>query len=314
LGFCENQNNLSKILITGVGGFIGSHVARRFLQEGWKVVGVDDLSKGKETNVPKGIQWIRGDLSQKGILKRLPAGCLKILHLAGQSSGEISFDNPVADLETNTVSTLNLLQYAKENQTERFVYASSMSVYGAVPDHPIPETHPCRPLSCYGVGKRASELYLEIFGSQIPWVSLRMFNVYGPGQDLQNLRQGMVSIYLAQAVRQKKVVVKGGLERFRDFIFIDDVVQCWFRAATEPAALGQMINVGTGVRTTVQDLLGEIKNLVPGTSVEVHGNTPGDQQGIYAECQKMKTLLQHPTCISLRQGLPKFLEWIKKQP
>lgn len=143
-------------------------MARRFLQEGWKVVGVDDLSKGKETNVPQGIQWIHGDLSKKEILKRLPVGCLKILHLAGQSSGEISFDDPVADLEKNTVSTLNLLQYAKENQTERFVYASSMSVYGAVPDHPIPETHPCRPLSCYGVGKRASELYLEISVRRFP--------------------------------------------------------------------------------------------------------------------------------------------------
>lgn len=275
---------------------------------------MDDFSRGKETNVPRGIKLIHGDLSKKEILKRLPGGCLKILHLAGQSSGEISFDDPVADLEKNTVSTLNLLQYAKENKTERFVYASSMSVYGDVPDQPIPETHPCRPLSCYGVGKRASELYLEIFGLQIPWVSLRMFNVYGPGQDLQNLRQGMVSIYLAQAVHQRKIVVKGNLERFRDFIFIDDVVQCWFRAAMEPAALGQMINLGTGVRTTVQDLLGEIKNLVPGTPVEVHGNTPGDQQGIYAECQKMKTLLQHRTCISLCQGLQKFLEWIQKQP
>ena len=275
---------------------------------------MDDFSRGKETNVPRGIQLIHGDLSKNEILKRLPSGCLKILHLAGQSSGEVSFDDPVADLEKNTVSTLNLLQYAKENNTERFVYASSMSVYGAVPDQPIPETHSCRPLSCYGVGKRASELYLEIFGLQIPWVSLRMFNVYGPGQDLQNLRQGMVSIYLAQAVQQGKIVVKGNLERFRDFIFIDDVVQCWFRAAVEPAALGQIINLGTGVRTKVLDLLGEIQNLVPGTSVEVHENTPGDQQGIYAECQKMKTLLKHRTCISLRQGLPKFLEWIQQQP
>jgi len=188
-----------------------------------------------------------------------------------------------------------------------------MSVYGAVPDLPTPENHPCRPLSCYGVGKRASELYLEIFGSQIPWVSLRMFNVYGPGQDLQNYRQGMVSIYLAQAVRQGKVVVKGGLQRFRDFIFIDDVAECWFQAATQPAALGEVINVGTGVRTTVEELLGEIKQLVPTMSVEIHGNTLGDQQGIYADCRKMTNLLRHATCIPLRAGLSKFLEWIRNQ-
>jgi UDP-glucose 4-epimerase len=311
--FCGSQTEVGKVLITGVGGFIGSHVARRFLQEGWEVVGVDDLSNGKKKNIPPGTEWIQGDLSQKETFNILPAGCQKILHLAGQSSGEISFDNPVADLEKNTTSTLNLLHYAMKNKAERLVYASSMSVYGSVPDFPISETHPCRPLSCYGVGKRASEFYLEIFGSRVPWVSLRMFNVYGPGQDLDNLRQGMVSIYLAQAVRKGKVVVKGGLQRFRDFIFIDDVVESWFRAATEPTVLGEFINVGTGVRTTVEELLGEIKKLVPTMSMEVLGNTPGDQQGIYADCQKMKNLLRYSSCTPLRTGLPRFLEWIQNQ-
>lgn len=301
---------MAKILITGVGGFIGSHVARRFLLEGWQVIGVDDLSTGNKGNLPAGIDWMEGDLSEKSALERIPKGCLKILHLAGQSSGEISFDDPVADLKKNTVSTLHLLRYAKENQVERMVYASSMSVYGSVPDQPIPETFPCRPLSCYGAGKKASEHYLEVFGSSIPWVSLRMFNVYGPGQDLENLRQGMVSIYLAQAFRHGKVVVKGGVERYRDFIFIDDVVECWFRAAMEPAALGQIINIGTGVRTTVETLLGKIKKLLPSTSFEVHGNTPGDQPGIYADVRKMKSLLGIHSTVPLDQGLERFLRWI----
>ena len=119
---------MTTALITGVGGFIGSHVARRFLREGYQVVGVDDLSGGSRDNVPDGVEFVHGDLAQAATMARLPRGCRTILHLAGQSSGEISFDDPVADLRKNTVSTLNLIRYGIENQVERCVYASSMSL------------------------------------------------------------------------------------------------------------------------------------------------------------------------------------------
>src|SRR6267154_255326 len=130
---------MEKILITGVAGFIGSHVANRFLREGYRVVGVDDLSTGKIANVPSGCDFIEGDLASRTTIENIPADCTRILHLAGQSSGEISFDDPVADLQKNTVSTLNLIHYAVENRTQRMVYASSMSVYGVVEDEPIRE-------------------------------------------------------------------------------------------------------------------------------------------------------------------------------
>ena len=159
------------------------------------------------------------------------------------------------DLKKNTVSTLNLIRYGMENSIERLVYASSMSVYGAVQDEPVDENHSCLPLSCYGIGKLAAENYLRVHLKKLPFVSLRMFNVYGPGQDLSNLRQGMVSIYLAQALENGKIEVKGSTERFRDFIFIDDVVEIWFKAATFPSALMQNFNVGTGIKTTVKDIL-----------------------------------------------------------
>lgn len=303
---------MDRILITGVAGFIGSHVASRFLKEGYHVVGVDDLSGGKIENVPAGVEFIQGDLAQTATIARIPRDCLKILHLAGQSSGEISFDDPVADLEKNTVSTLNLIRYGIENRKARLVYASSMSVYGAVENAPISEKHHCRPLSCYGVGKQAAEGYLHVYLNKLPSVALRMFNVYGPGQDMSNLRQGMVSIYVAQALANGRIEVKGSIERFRDFIYIDDVVETWFRASTYPSAVGRTLNVGTGVKTTVGKLLERICALVPGSSYYVQGATPGDQSGIYADVSGLKKCLNLDCATHLDAGLQMFIDWAKK--
>lgn len=300
-----------RILITGVGGFIGAHVARRFLAEGYAVFGVDDFSQGKPANVPAGVELLEADLAQPAILGKLPRDCRSILHLAGQSSGEISFDDPVADLAKNTVSTLNMIRFGLETRAERLVYASSMSVYGVVPDEPIPESRHCAPLSCYGAGKYASEAYLRIYGKQLPAVAMRMFNVYGPGQDMSNLRQGMVSIFLAQALNGGRIIVKGNTDRFRDLIYIDDVVEAWFQAATRREALGHTFNIATGVRTTVGQLLERICALVPGASYVVHGATPGDQSGIYADVSRMRETLGIRQSVSLDSGLPRFVAWAR---
>jgi UDP-glucose 4-epimerase len=299
-----------QVLISGVAGFIGSHVARRFSAEGFGVIGVDDLSGGDLRNVPPGIDFLQVDLADPAAGSRLPAGCRTVLHLAGQSSGEISFDDPVSDLKKNTVSTLNLLRYAFDNGATRFVYASSMSVYGAVDDAPAAEGQRCTPLSCYGVGKLASEQYLRIYGARLPSVALRMFNVYGPGQNMQNLRQGMVSIYLAQALAGP-IEVKGSLERFRDFIYIDDVVEAWWRAGTYASAAGRVLNVGTGVRTTVAALLQAICALVPKASYFVRGATPGDQSGIYADTRALSQCLGLREFTPLDVGLKRFVDWAR---
>ena len=302
---------MMKILITGVAGFIGSHIASRFIREGYAVVGVDDLSNGHIDNIPVGLEFIHGDLSQDSTINKIPSDCQKILHLAGQSSGEISFDDPVEDLKKNTISTLNLIRYGIANHVERMVYASSMSVYGEVQSEPIAESHVCRPLSCYGVGKLAAERYLHVYGSKLPFVSMRMFNVYGPGQDMSNLRQGMVSIYLAQALVKSRIEVKGSVDRFRDFIFIDDVVEAWFRAAISPSARGQTLNIGTGVKTTVRALLELVCELVPGSSYFIQGATPGDQNGIFADTTNTKACLELNSFTPLDIGMRKFVKWAR---
>ena len=301
-----------RVLITGVGGFIAAHVARRFLADGHPVVGVDDFSSGHRQNVPAGVDLIEGDLAQPAVAAKLPRGITHILHLAGQSSGEISFDDPVSDLGKNVISTLNLIRYGIDGGAQRLVYASSMSVYGEVRDAPVAEDAGCRPLSCYGNGKLAAEGYLRIYARRLPFVSLRMFNVYGPGQDLSNLRQGMVSIFLAQALAGARVHVKGSLERFRDFIYIDDVVEVWHRATFRPGAENRVLNVGTGTRTTVAALLETLRAEIPDMTWFVEGSTPGDQSGIYADTAQLRGVLGLSRFTTLPEGMKPFVEWARR--
>lgn len=301
------------IIITGVAGFIGSHIARRFIAEGHKVVGLDDLSNGNLKNVPQEVDFLNVDLTDSDAIKKIPKRCEIILHLAGQSSGEKSFNDPIEDLRKNTLSTLNLVNYGIENNIERFLYASSMSVYGnqKLNSIAVKEDNLLEPISCYGVGKLASEQYLEIYKSKFPYVSLRMFNVYGPGQDMDNMQQGMVSIYLSQALKDRKIIVKGSLSRFRDFIYIDDVVEIWFRSSFYKNVLNKKINVGTGNKTTVKDLIELIKKITDINEVNIEGKTPCDQLGIYSDPRNLSKLLNYYPTTSLKDGLYKFYDWAK---
>tara|TARA_B100001989_G_scaffold252888_1_gene236772 strand:- start:328 stop:1251 length:924 start_codon:yes stop_codon:yes gene_type:complete len=305
---------MKKILITGVAGFIGSHLAKRFIHEGYKVFGIDNLSNGKIENVPNEVEFMNIDLSVNSEIEKIPSECEIIAHLAGQSSGEISYHEPIIDLNKNTISTLNLINYGIQNKIEKILYASSMSVYGDIKTNNkgVSESQYLFPKSCYGVSKLSSEKYLRIYKNKIPFVSLRMFNVYGPGQDLNNLRQGMVSIYLAQALKSSKIIIKGSLSRFRDFIFIDDVVEAWFRASKFSEAINQEINIGTGIKTTVKDLTRKIFKLTNVYDYEIHEETPCDQLGIYADVSKIKNILKIDKFVSLDDGLEIFHDWVIK--
>jgi UDP-glucose 4-epimerase len=299
------------ILVSGVAGFIGSSIADALLLEGHRVIGVDNFSTGKLNNVPDGVDFLEADLSKSQLDRLIPGPVDQIFHLAGQSSGEISFEDPIEDLKKNVHSTLNLIDIGILQGTERILFASSMSVYGHLQSGIGNEEVSPVPISCYGVSKSASENYLQIFSRQIPFVTLRMFNVYGAGQDLANLKQGMVSIYLAQALESGHIVVKGGPERFRDFINIADVVDIWLRAAHSSETLAETINVGTGVKTTVAELIEKIQRELPKTTVSYEGSTPGDQRGIVADTTKLRRLVAKSAFINLDQGVSEFSNWAK---
>ena len=301
------------ILITGVAGFIGSHVAKRFIDEGYKVIGIDNLSNGDIKNIPKEVDFLNIDLVNPNSINLIPPKCEYILHLAGQSSGELSYKNPIDDLNKNTISTLNLINYGIDNKVKKFLLASSMSVYGDFDCtlKGVKENDILEPKSCYGIGKLSSEKYLKVFKQKLPFIFLRMFNVYGPGQDMNNMKQGMVSIFLSQAIKYGEISVKGSLSRFRDFIFIDDVVEAWFRATFYDKALNEAINIGTGKKTTVNMLIESIKKITKVDYIKVEKGTPCDQLGIYADNTKLKEILNLNPQVKLENGLKTFYNWAR---
>lgn len=307
---------MASYLVTGGAGFIGAAVASRLLAAGHEVVIIDNLSTGFRSNIPAGATFIEGACQDAALYEHLPLrSYAAIFHIAGQSSGEISFDDPVYDLQTNTQSTLLLLQFAKHVGCRRLVYASTMSVYGDQPDGPVAEDAPTIPKSFYGVGKLASEHYLRIYRQYgIESAALRLFNVYGPGQNMDNLRQGMVSIYLAQALKNRHIHVKGSADRFRDFVYIDDVVDAFLRFETQPLGEHQIFNIGTGARTTVQDLVERIQLSLPYTvDVRYEGNTPGDMFGIRADSARARRDAGWAAQVDLATGLQRMIEWALPQ-
>lgn len=305
---------MGKYLVTGAAGFIGAAIVKKLLSQGHKVWTIDNLSTGYRKNIPEGVVFIEGACQDESSVKQLKVLSFDaILHFAGQSSGEISFDDPVYDLRTNTESTLTLIKYGLETGCKRFIYASSMSIYGQVEDKPVSEEHVTKPLSFYGVGKLASENYMRIYQSKgLQPTALRFFNVYGPGQNMRNLRQGMVSIFLAQLLKEDKITVKGPLDRFRDMIFINDIVDFTTGVIEDERTYGGVYNVGTGVRTSIEELL-ETMMKISGIYKEIviEQGTPGDQKGIYADMSLAESELAFKYKYNLDEGLSKMIEWAK---
>ena len=307
---------MKNYLITGAAGFIGAAVARKLVSLGHYVVTIDNLTTGKESNIPDGVFFVKGDCGDPGVFSKIPNKDFDaIIHIAGQSSGEISFDDPVYDIKTNTVSTLLLLDFAIQNNCDRFIYAGTMSVYGIQPDNQVKEEARCNPTSFYGVGKLASECYMEIYRAYgIKTTSLRLFNVYGPGQNMDNLRQGMVSIYLAQLHNHGFIEVKGSLDRYRDFVYIEDVVESFLRCLTIRDSENKIINIGTGIKTTVRELVTLLFELYE-KPLDIRQSRPtaGDLHGIYADVRKMQATLKIIDPLSLSSGLEKMTQWIEEK-
>ena len=304
--------NKQIVLVTGAAGFIGSAVAKRILSMGYDVVTVDNLSTGYKTNIPENVIFYEGDLQDKHLVSQLEKyNFFTIFHIAGQSSGEISFDDPVYDLQSNAQSTLLLIQLALKVNCKKFIYASTMSVYGEQEDKPITEETTTSPKSFYSVGKLASEHYMNIYKDfGIDFFAMRLFNVYGPGQNMDNLRQGMVSIFLNQAITNNHIIVKGDNNRYRDMVFIDDIVNAFIYAFKSDKKGFQVYNVCTGQKTKVKEVIAIITNLFTSPiGVEYKGNTAGDVFGIYGSNKKIKNELDWTPKMSLVEGIKLMYEW-----
>lgn len=308
---------MANYLVTGAAGFIGSKIAEELLANHNTVTTIDNLSTGKRTVVPAGCRFIEGGVQDIDTINQLQGERFDaIIHIAGQSSGEVSFENPVYDLQTNAQSTLLLLDYAKKTGCKTFVYASSMSTYGDHPENPlVSEETPTVPKSFYAVGKLASENYMRIFSSNfgINCTALRFFNVYGAGQNMDNLKQGMASIFLAMAITDKAVLVKGAKDRFRDFVHVSDVVKSVLLAVEKGKGFN-VFNVCTGIPTTVEQVINEIcRNLPYPVSVQYTTGTPGDQHGIYGDYSKIQKAFGWSPKYDFATGMKDMVKWAEKE-
>lgn len=305
-------------LVTGAAGFIGSCVTRALLNGGGnQVVTIDNLSTGKRDAIPDGCIFIDGNDFDIDVINQLNKYKFdSIIHIAGQSSGEISFENPVYDLKTNVQSTLMLLDYAKNTGCKEFIFASSMSVYGDKENPLVSEDTFPMPKSFYAVGKLASENYMRIYSQMygIKCTALRFFNVFGVGQNMDNLKQGMASIYLALAIRNHHITIKGSGDRFRDFVYIDDVVDAVLKSMNRTKGeMFEVYNVSNNRKVHVRDIITYIEEHLPyNVTREYVQGTPGDQNGVYGINNKIKNDLGWEGTVTFEVGMQRMIDWALK--
>jgi len=302
-----------KAIVTGGAGFIGSHLTRRLLKEGWDVLVLDNLSSGHRTNIPDGarFQWI--DLAQEDVAVQLPKECFDVIfHLASHVGQESSFEQPLHDLKSNIFPTVSLLSWAIERGVRQIIFASSVNLYGNPVRVPVDESAAISLPSPYAVGKFASEALCQIYANfGVTYTCLRLFNIYGPGQDMENLMQGMASIYMAYVAKNEPILVRGSLERFRDFVFVTDAADAFYRCVSE-RAYGKTYNLCTGEKTYVRDLLNMIIKAFghdPESYPIVVGNpTRQDQFGFFGNPSLICKELDWTPKVGIREGILKMAE------
>jgi UDP-glucose 4-epimerase len=313
-----------RILITGGAGFIGSHVATELIERGDRVVILDNLSTGKRVNVPPVAEFVEGDVRNPADLVPIMAeGIDAVLHIAGQASIRLSFADPAADLNVNTLGTINVLQACIQYRVARLLFASSMTIYGDPAVVPTPEDTPPDPLSYYAITKYAAERYVHAtarrrdLGFDLNVTSLRMFNVYGAGQSLTNAYQGVLAIFTGNVLRGEPINIHADGEQSRDFVHVTDVARAWIEALDNPASYGQVINIGTGTPTSVNricDLVlaafGYTRDTYP---VAHHPAQPGDLRRSAADITRAHNLLGWQPGVDLDAGMFSTIAWAKTQ-
>jgi UDP-glucose 4-epimerase len=314
---------MTKALVTGGAGFIGSHVADLLLSEGWDVTVVDDLSSGKMKNIPASASFHEIGMTSADLARLVSEqGFDVVAHLAGQIDVRKSVADPIEDATTNILGTLNLMEaLRRKSPRTRVVFTSTGgAIYGDLNTPPNVETYPKDPDSPYAISKLSVESYLAYYGRvhNIDSTAVRFANVYGPRQDPHG-EAGVVAIFCGRILANRGLTIFGDGLQTRDYVYVGDVARAVYLAATRPlpesARLdARAFNIGTGKGTSVIDLA-KLLQKVAGTTVPIEfaPHRPGEQQDSFLNVEKARQALGWTPKVTLEEGLAKTLAWFEKK-
>jgi nucleoside-diphosphate-sugar epimerase len=303
--------------VTGAAGFIGSRLSARLAAEGHDVIGLDDLSEGSLDNLEDATSaaFVPVDLRDVEGVARAAEGCEVIFHQGAKRSVPRSLVEPSITTEVNVTGTLNVLLAAR-SVGARVVWASSAAVYGDQESFPLHERMLPRPKSPYAASKLAGEAYARAFfiSLGVPTVSLRYFNVYGPGQDPASEYSAAIPRFITACLLGTRPVIHGDGEQTRDFTFVQDVVEANLRAAAAPdSAFGEAFNVGGGARpSSINEVLATIAELTGAHPDPIREPArAGDIRTTAADMTRCEQVLGYVPSIDIREGLRRTVDWYR---
>jgi UDP-glucose 4-epimerase len=309
---------MARYLVTGVAGFIGRSIAASLLERGEMVRGVDNFIAGKRANLAglEAMEFIEGDLTDPQTCARVCAGVEIIFHEAALASVPCSVADPVTTNIHCVNATLNLLVAARAAGVRRVIYAGSSAAYGDSPTLPKHEQMPALPISPYAVAKLTGEHYMRVFARVygLETVVLRYFNVFGPYQDPTSHYSGVLAILCRRMLAGEPFTIYGDGEQSRDFTYVDNIVQANLLAAVAPSekVAGQMMNVATGTRTTLNAIIEVLRELTGYKGTPTY-DAPrvGDIHDSLADIRLAEELLGYAPHVDFREGLCRTVEWYK---
>jgi nucleoside-diphosphate-sugar epimerase len=309
---------MSHYLVTGGAGFIGSHLTEELVRRGHKVRVLDNLSTGKRRNLEHipGVEFVEGDIADPEACTRAVRGVDFVLHQAAIPSVPRSVKDPVTSNRANIDGSLNVLVAARDAGVRRVVYAGSSSAYGDTPTLPKREDMPTGPLSPYALQKLVAEQYCQMFTRLygLETVTIRYFNVFGPRQDPGSPYSGVISLFSTALLEGRQPTIYGDGEQTRDFTYVANVVDGVLRACEAPNASGEVINVATGGRISLNRLLQAMNGII-GTSIAPNyaEGRVGDVRDSQADITKAQRLLGYTPIVSLEEGLRRTLDWCRAE-
>jgi nucleoside-diphosphate-sugar epimerase len=307
---------MAHYLVTGGAGFIGSHLTEEIARRGHRVRVADSLITGKRSNIAHipGVEFVEGDLADVEFAKQAAAGCDYVLHQAAIPSVPRSVKDPITSNRANVDGTLNILVAARDAGVKRLVFAASSSAYGNTETLPKHEGMPTSPLSPYALQKVVGEQYLQMFTRLygLETVSIRYFNVFGPRQDPSSPYSGVISVFATALLENRSPTIYGNGEQTRDFTYVANVVDGVLRACEAPRANGEVINVATGGRISLNQLFYAMRDVVGG-SVEPTYAEPrqGDVRDSQADIRKAQELLGYTPTVPFEEGLERTINWYR---